>query len=93
MKLRNALACTFAAFAVVGGATGTAQAADDDKATFDNSQRVASCDTVEILVQPNINPDDNNVDCSRNAIERDTKSVHIVGGPAGALLPLLPGQR
>ncbi|NEY34699.1 hypothetical protein GTU99_21275 [Streptomyces sp. PRKS01-65] len=92
MKLRNALACTFAAFAVVGGATGTAQAADDDTARFDNREQVASCDIVEIIDQPNIGPSDNNVDCSRNVAERDAKSVHLVGGPVAPLLHLLPAQ-
>ncbi|MFF8448670.1 hypothetical protein ACF06Q_13315 [Streptomyces leeuwenhoekii] len=93
MKLRNALACTFAAFAVVGGATGTAQAAaGDDTARFDNGEQVASCDIVEIIDQPNIGPSENNVDCSRNTTEREAESVYIVGGPVASLLPLRPAQ-
>ncbi|MGC9500979.1 hypothetical protein [Streptomyces sp. WG7] len=78
MKFRNAIACTFAALAVAGGTAGTAQAADDDTAKFDNSEQVVSCDVIEVLDQPNLGPADNNIDCSEND-EEETTLAHMVG--------------
>ncbi|MCP9960156.1 MULTISPECIES: hypothetical protein [Streptomyces] len=79
MKLRNTLACTFAALAVAGGAAGTAQAADDDVTKFDNGSQVASCDVIELLDQPNLSGADNNIDCSQN-VREETRLTHVVNG-------------
>ncbi|MFV2119033.1 hypothetical protein ACE14D_11535 [Streptomyces sp. Act-28] len=78
MKLKSALACTFAALAVAGGAAGTAQASDDDAAKFDNRTQVLSCDTIEIINIPILAADNNNVDCSENVKKEKSESVHIV---------------
>ncbi|MFJ8693893.1 hypothetical protein [Streptomyces roseolilacinus] len=78
MKLKSALACTFAALAVAGGAASTAQAADDDTTKFDNHTQVLSCDVVEVINIPIISADNNNIDCSENVKEEEHESVHIV---------------
>ncbi|MFV2118153.1 hypothetical protein ACE14D_06790 [Streptomyces sp. Act-28] len=78
MKLKNTLACTFAALAVAGGAGGTAQAADDDTAKFETRTQVLTCDTIEVVNPVILSADNNNVDCSENVKEEENKSVHIV---------------
>ncbi|MCP9944342.1 hypothetical protein LUX12_05325 [Streptomyces somaliensis] len=78
MKLKSALACTFAALAVAGGAAGTAQAADDDNTKFDNSSQVLSCDVIEVIDIPILSAANNNIDCSKNVKEEEHESVHIV---------------
>ncbi|MCP9958376.1 MULTISPECIES: hypothetical protein [Streptomyces] len=78
MKLKSALACTFAALTVAGGAAGTAQAADDDSAKFDNSSQVLSCDVIEVIDLPILSAANNNIDCSHNVKEEEHESVHIV---------------
>ncbi|MDT9685907.1 hypothetical protein RND61_28130 [Streptomyces sp. TRM76323] len=86
MKLKNALACTFAALAVVGGGTGTAQAADDDTSKIDNSTQVLSCSVVEIFDQPNLAAADGYIDCSET-VEEKAESAHVVGTVGEVLLP------
>ncbi|URM92481.1 hypothetical protein LUW75_23830 [Streptomyces sp. MRC013] len=94
MKLKNALACTFAALAVAGGAAGTAQAADDDTSKFDSSSQVLSCDVIEVIDIPILSSADNNIDCSENVKEEESKSVHIVDEEnAEATAVLLPRNR
>ncbi|URN18462.1 MULTISPECIES: hypothetical protein [Streptomyces] len=93
MKLKNALACTFAALVVAGGTAGTAQAADDDSAKFDNSSQVLSCNVLEIIDIPILSAANNNIDCSENVKEEKSKSVHIVDEEnAHATAVLLPRQ-
>ncbi|WP_228993427.1 hypothetical protein [Streptomyces sp. DH8] len=93
MKFKSTLACTFAALAVVGGAAGTAQAADDDTSKFDNSTQVLSCDVVEVIDIPILSAANNNIDCSKNVKEEETETetVHIVDEDnAHATAVLLP---
>ncbi|GGQ06148.1 hypothetical protein [Streptomyces roseolilacinus] len=78
MKLKSALACTFAALAVAGGAAGTAQAADDDTTKFENNTQILSCDVVEVIDIPILSSANNNIDCSENVKEEEHQSVHIV---------------
>ncbi|MDT9685188.1 hypothetical protein RND61_24455 [Streptomyces sp. TRM76323] len=78
MKIKSALACTFAALAVAGGAAGTAQAADDDTSKIDNSTQVLSCDIVEVIDIPILSAANNTVDCSDTIKEEENESVHIV---------------
>ncbi|MCP9946887.1 hypothetical protein LUX12_22070 [Streptomyces somaliensis] len=94
MKLKNALACTFTALAVAGGAAGTAQAADDDTSKFDSSSQVLSCDVIEVIDIPILSSADNNIDCSENVKKKESKSVHIVDEEnAEATAVLLPRSR
>ncbi|GGP96030.1 hypothetical protein [Streptomyces roseolilacinus] len=94
MKLKSALACTFAALAVAGGAAGTAQAADDDTTKFENDTQVLSCDVVEVIDIPIISAANNNIDCSENVKEEESESVHIVDEDnAHAAAVLLPRNR
>ncbi|MDT9682853.1 hypothetical protein RND61_12335 [Streptomyces sp. TRM76323] len=78
MKLKSALACTFAAMAVAGGAAGTAQAAEDDTSKIDNSMQIVSCDTIEVIDIPIASAANNTVDCSDYISDKESKSVHIV---------------
>ncbi|MEU0737932.1 hypothetical protein [Streptomyces sp. NPDC006134] len=78
MALKKALACTFTALALAGGAAGTAAAGDDDTSKFDNSHQLLSCDVVEVIDIPILSAANNNIDCSKNVKESKKKEVHIV---------------
>ncbi|CAL9568885.1 hypothetical protein SUDANB145_04780 [Streptomyces sp. enrichment culture] len=78
MALKKALACTFTALAMAGGAASTAVAADDDSVKFENNSQILSCDTVEVIDIPILSSANNNIDCSKNNKEEEKKEVHIV---------------
>ncbi|MBT2410255.1 hypothetical protein J7I94_06740 [Streptomyces sp. ISL-12] len=78
MALKKALACTFTALAMAGGAASTAVAADDDSAKFENNSQVLSCDVIEVIDIPILSSANNNLDCSKNNKEEEEKEVHIV---------------
>ncbi|GAA2228327.1 hypothetical protein [Streptomyces nogalater] len=78
MKFKGALVCAFATLAAAGGAAGTVHAAGGDTHSFDNGGQILSCDVIEVLDQPNVNPADNNIDCSANVKKEEVASVHLV---------------
>ncbi|MGD9486211.1 hypothetical protein WDH52_23735 [Streptomyces sp. TRM70308] len=91
MKLSKAvLITTAAAMAAVGVGAGAAQAADDDVSKFENSSQVLSCDVVEIIDIPILSAANNNIDCSENTKEEESKMVHIVDEDSSKATVLLP---
>jgi hypothetical protein len=78
MALKKALACTLTALAMAGGVASTASAADDDTSKFENNSQVLSCDVVEVIDIPILSSANNNIDCSENSKEEESKEVHIV---------------
>ncbi|CQR64245.1 hypothetical protein [Streptomyces leeuwenhoekii] len=78
MAIKKALACTFAALALAGGVAGSASAADNDTAKFDNDEQLLSCDTVEIIDIPILSSANNNIDCSENVKQEKKSEVTIV---------------
>ncbi|MEU0737934.1 hypothetical protein [Streptomyces sp. NPDC006134] len=78
MALKKALACSFTALALAGAAAGTAVAADDDTAKFQNNTQILSCDVVEVLDIPIASAANNNLDCSKNVKQSEKKEVHLV---------------
>ncbi|CAL9534701.1 hypothetical protein SUDANB6_04129 [Streptomyces sp. enrichment culture] len=78
MALKKAMASTLTALALAGSAAGTAVAADDDNAKFQNNTQVLSCDIIEVVNIPIISADNNNLDCSKNVKEQKETKVHVV---------------
>lgn len=78
MAIKKALACTFAALALAGGVAGSASAAEDDTANFNNDEQLLSCNVVEIINIPILSADNNNIDCSDNVKEEKKSEVTIV---------------
>ncbi|MEV5881292.1 hypothetical protein AB0L74_00895 [Streptomyces sp. NPDC052020] len=79
MALKKALACTFTALALSGSAAGAAVAADDDdRAKFDNSAQILSCDTIEVIDIPIVSSANNNIDCSENEKKVEKTQITVV---------------
>ena len=78
MNLKKTFACTAVALAFAGAAAGSAQAADDDTAKFENNSQILSCDVVEVIDIPILSAANNNIDCSDNNKEEEEKELTIV---------------
>ncbi|GGQ25805.1 hypothetical protein ACFFKE_18010 [Streptomyces mutabilis] len=78
MALKKAIACTVTALVMAGGAVGTAAAADDDNAKFENNSQVLSCTNLEVVNILLLGSDNTNIDCSENTKEEKETKVTIV---------------